>query len=342
MEPERVSAYIHQWQRTQNESQEDVDRAIANMHNVQERDVIVRDMMKRGVSEAEAQAAMAHSIDPDNSPFMVAVSQFISDEEFQAASSELLRNSKQLDGARMPSLAEKQMETARQIETLSKAYIARYMREPLGEEYGERPCVQGFNCVCMTMAGAFPMVGTNLGGLAARDVAGNGATVIGAMLERDMNSDAKKEAPVPGAAPSRNRLGFVCRELLLPSDEARLHSTRKLPKNQQLCVLCNRRETTYLYTQLMAQRGPGDPLMPTHVFQNHAVIIDQKGEYDKSACLKTEFDNHQFAGIVKPFVGFSASHYAYATVVEHSRVLQAVVEKAALDFRPASASATRT
>jgi hypothetical protein len=335
VEPERVSNYIKQWQRTQNESQEDTDRAIAAMHNVQERDVIVRDMVKRGLSEEEAQAAMSHSIDPANSPFMGVISQFISDQEFQEASKQVMSEIGQSSSARMPSLAEKQMETAKHIETVNRAYLAKYMREPLGEQYGERPCASSFNCVCMTMSSSFPMVGTNIGGFVARDVAGNGSTIIGEMIDADMN--AKDSA----AQQSRSRLGFVCREFLLPSQEAYFRKNHKLPKQHQLCILCNRRETTFQYMQVMGQRGPGEPLMPTHVFQDHAVIVDQEGEYDKSACLKTQFDKHQFTGIVLPFVGFSASHYSYATVVEHSQTLAAVVEKAALDFRHASASATR-
>jgi hypothetical protein len=343
VEPEQLSRYVTQWTRTQNESQEDVDQAIANMHNFQERETIVRDMLARGVSEEEAQAAMAHSIDPANSPFMTAVSQFIMDEEFQRANEEAQQNAKggsTADSTSAASLAQKKMETAHQLEECSRSHLARFMREPLGEKYGERPCANSFNCVCMMLTSSFPMIGANLGGFVARDVAGNGSTVIGGMLGRD--AQAKKDDARAKPQPVKSRLGFVCREFLLPSQEATFQRTRELPRSIQLCLLCNRRETTMLYYQAMQQRGPGNPLMPVHTLQNHSVRIDEKGEYDKSACLKTEFDNHQFTGIVKPFIGFSASHYDYATVVEHGHTLSAIVEKSALDFRPASASATRT
>jgi hypothetical protein len=247
-------------------------------------------------------------------------------------------------------------ETARRLEMCSRAYLGRYMRAPAGAQFFERECVNGLKCICVTLSTPFPALGTNLGGFATHNVAENRSIGIGHALERETKNDPKQGPPRPYVASDptdepidrqesivgRHKQGFVCREFLMPSQEAHLLATGKLPEVHQVCLLCNRYATTHLYHQYTQQRGPGEPRVPLDVIHNHSVIVDQPGEYDHTACLATTFRDRYFTGIVKPFVGWAAGHYRFATSIAHGQVLPCVVETGALDFRLASDSATRT
>ena len=358
-DPELLARYRHEWMRTQNESSEDIDRAIVATHRRQEHEAITRDMATRGVSEADLAASLAHGVDPHQSHFMMAVIEFTRG-EFEAANNEAAertnaaRRSEQAREGRRSDTAELHdmqyfTEAARRLETCSRAYLSKYMRAPLGVRYFERPCLNGAACICLSIGATFPALGSSVGGVTARNVTGNGTTSIGMSFDRSSqrphaahDEHAPPQPHEQANSVGRNSQGFICREFLLPSQETALLQTGTLPDEQSVCILCNRYATTAAYYMAMQQHGPGKPLLPRHLLQNHSVEIGQAGEYDKSVCLLTTFGNHRFTGIVKPFVGWSDSHYRYATTLEHQTVLRCLVETDTLDFRQASASTTRT
>ena len=375
-----ISDYMRLWSQTQSESPADVDRALAEVYRGQELEAIVRDMATRGVESDQVDTMVAYGMDPSRSSMMRAVMAFVDDEDFNEAHQAAVESSKlkarhdehdrkvrrdassgsTSDAADDVSLDDYDIDrdnskrrgfysaAARQLETCSRSYIADFLRAPAGPQYAERECVNGIKCICTSLSVPFPTLGSNLGGHAARNVAGNGSAGVGASLERDNGEpiaahgeDGSSSSKAPPNIVGRHRHGFVCREFLKPSQNATLQSTGKLPPIIQPCVLCSRYATSTLYHRYMQQRGPGDPVMPIDLLHDHAVIINQDGEYSPSVCLLTTFPDRPFTGIVKPFPGFNGNHYRYAKTTAHGVDLPCVVETSVMDFRLASGGATR-
>lgn len=106
------------------------------------------------------------------------------------------------------------------LETITRNYAADYMREPLGEKYGERPCANELMCICVQMASS---------------------------LRGESESD-------------RTKGGFVCREFLLPSqvDSIHLHGHRALPAKRQFCYLCHLYQTSHQYLRRRESQTGGE------------------------------------------------------------------------------------
>jgi len=382
--------YMRQWSRTQSESPDDIDRALARVYREQEMDEIARAMRSHGIDGAELEASLAYGIDPEQSQMMRAVLDFVDNEQFREAHRNAVQHTKLREryaahdrkmeqvrrraqqanggvtvedvddegagaGAGAQPFADYDIEqranahesfyldAARQLECCSRQYLARYMRAPAGPQFSERECVNGLKCICLTLSAPFPALGSNMGGYATANVSGSGAMGVGHSLERDDGEPfVAGTQTTPASIVGRHQQGFVCREFLKPSQEAKLLATGALPEIQQACLLCNRRATTHLYHQYTQQHGAGLPREPLDLLQDHCVAINERGEYDAAACLLTTFRERHFTGIVKPFVGYSAAHYRYSSTAECGQVLPCLVETTALDFRLASDSATRT
>lgn len=114
--------------------------------------------------------------------------------------------------------------TRTKLEVCSRAYCAKYFREPRGEEFGERECARGRDCVFVMMAVRYP----------------------------DTAVEATSEE------------GFICREFLLPSQELAWRTEGTLPDEKQLCLGCNRMLTTFYYYLYKARDEAPVELIQTH------------------------------------------------------------------------------
>ena len=93
------------------------------------------------------------------------------------------------------------------IEACSRAYCSDFFREGRGEEFGERSCRRGAECVFVIIAARYP----------------------------DTVAEATSEE------------GFVCREFLRPSQLDQWKANGELPPDRQVCLGCNRMITSFLY-----------------------------------------------------------------------------------------------
>jgi hypothetical protein len=100
--------------------------------------------------------------------------------------------------------------------------------------------------------------------------------------------------------------GFIAREFLKPSQLTRKERYKKLPDEIQLCLLCNRAMTTFLYYYHLNNK-----IEIIEPIQDHANVIGPNS-YHKDACLVPVLDEKNFTGIIKPYVKFSASNYVYS------------------------------
>ncbi len=111
-----------------------------------------------------------------------------------------------------------------QLESCSRAYCADFLREPRGEEFGERKCRRGQSCVFVMMAGRYP------------------DTAVESTIEE----------------------GFVCREFLRPSELDVWKAAGTLPEASQLCLGCNRMLTTFYYYMYQSRGEAPVELIQTH------------------------------------------------------------------------------
>jgi hypothetical protein len=82
--------------------------------------------------------------------------------------------------------------------------------------------------------------------------------------------------------------------------------------------------------------------MPLKLLQDHCIIIDQMGENTRESTLQHTFANKLPTGIVRPFLAYSDSNWAYSHTVRHGKRLRCLVETDASVFRLPSVSATLT
>lgn len=374
VEENDVTEFMKWWTVTQKTSSDDVEQALASTNRRAGLDLVESEMERRGVSREEVRASMNYAVDPFQSVVIRMVSEFVQNEEFrQANEASLLANKMdQRANGKMAKKRDKRDEsdtstnphaaydieidrrpltapyedTARSLPTLPRAYLAEFMRKGAGDHFGERECANGLKCICLTLSTTQPTLGSNIGGMAAHNVSTGGEYGIGGSLSRELTEPlaARTTGPDPMANSiiGRHQNGFICREFLLPVQQAKFKRNGELPSMRGMCVICLRATVTEIYHRYTQQAGPGEPHMPLEILQNYAVYIDQAEEYPHSACLATTFHERQFTGIVKPYVEFSRNHYVYSSVTVHGQTLPRLVETAILSFRKASVSATRT
>ena len=113
------------------------------------------------------------------------------------------------------------------LETVSRKYCEDFLRQPKGDNYGERQCRRGPTCVFVLMATRFPD-----------------------SLENYTSED-----------------GFVCREFLLPSQLEKWKAEKSLPQERRLCLGCNRLYTCFwVYLNLSRGRAP-DEILQDHAYE---------------------------------------------------------------------------
>lgn len=345
-----ISRYLRQWTQVQSVSQENVDRALAEIYKSQEFETVASEL--KNITREEIDAALAYGIDPTSSAVMQAVTEFVQNEDFVAVYEEALQKTKGTPAEASSKRKRAELAndiytaTARSLEVCSREYLKDYMRAPAGAHHYERECANGIKCICLVLMTPYPTIGTNMGGTAAFNTSGSGVTGFGNAAQalhpkEPLVSETHAEQTVPNLV-GRHNQGFIAREFLLPSQAAAVRDSHKLPSVNQLCLLCNRYTTTLLYYDYMRKSSASSTKTRLDILQNHCVIIDQAREYDHAACLLTSFPNRPFTGIVKPFVAWSAAHYRYAKTKVGNVVVPCLVETAALDFQLASASATHT
>lgn len=120
----------------------------------------------------------------------------------------------------------------------------------------------------------------------------------------------------------RRAQGFVCREFLLPEDEARWRRTNKPPAQRGLCLPCIRKQCMLWYYELVAADEDAKTLI-----QTHRNMVDVPGEYSSAACLYPH--DRRFFGITDPIVEHQINRYAYVTLPDGSRGLR----QTGVDFR---------
>lgn len=212
-------------------------------------------------------------------------------------------NKAEAEAAEVSAAATSARERLADLEECGRAYCGDFLREPMGISYGERPCRRGGMCVFKLMAARYP-------DSAARD-----------------STDE----------------GFVCREFLLPSHVAEFAKSRNLPKQQRLCLGCNRLLTHFYYHYYRSRDRE-----PKFLLQDHAIIVDSPGEYSSSDCIYPNPDEGKWTGIVRPIVRYSAQWFAFCpfnvttgdAADVQTRVLKGAREMH-MDFRPASAVGRR-
>jgi hypothetical protein len=162
-------------------------------------------------------------------------------------------------------------------EDLDPKYCAHYFREPRGREFGERHCRNKAKCIFMLLPISYP-------------------------------DQAGKLSSSPEDA-------FICRELLLPSEEIKLAETGKLPDNVQLCLGCNRLETTsawYHYNKIGKE--------PLKCLHNHTYKTTDMPHLEDGSCYNSEHCIYpstvegKHNGIFGMFVKFSANNFVFGKV----------------------------
>ena len=377
VEEKDVIEFMKWWAVTQKTSSDDVEQALISTNQRTGLDLIEKEMERRGVPIDEVRASMSYAIDPFQSVVMRMVSEFVQNEDFrrdneaslldnkadQRANGKLAKkrdkkeDSKPSGDPRAPydiEIERRYMtapyeDTARSLPTISRSYLAGFMRKGAGDHLGERECANGLKCICLTLSTTQQTLGSNIGGMAAHNVSTGGEYGVGGSLSRELTEPLAARGngngtsdPMTNSIIGRHQSGFICREFLLPVQQARFKSKGELPSMRGMCVICLRASVTEMYHRYTQQAGPGEPQMPLEILQNYSVIIDQADEYPHSACLATTFRERHFTGIVKPYVEFSRNHYVYSNTTAHGQTLPRLVETSILSFRQASVNTTRT
>lgn len=232
---EALVAYRRFWDENRPETPIDVNRALATSYHAYDENRIIEVMRKFGVPEDRVRADLAYGSRPDNNEVLRIVMQAIDNDLFKRTQSQAMDDT-DLDRrvnrararamgtskkSRMPKTTTLVLKTlgetpldpvanpaiAIDMEECQRSYLQRFMREPLGPEYGELECANGNNCVCNVLAANYP----------------------------EMCSSQRKGS------------GFICMQFLLPSELEAYRATGKLPASRKLCVLCMRAVVTFAY-----------------------------------------------------------------------------------------------
>ena len=113
------------------------------------------------------------------------------------------------------------------LEHVSRKYCEDFLRQPKGDNYGERQCRKGPMCVFVLMATRFPD-----------------------SLENYTSED-----------------GFVCREFLLPTQLEKWKTEKILPQERRLCLGCNRLYTCYWYYINVRRGKEPDEILQDHAYE---------------------------------------------------------------------------
>jgi len=165
----------------------------------------------------------------------------------------------------------KQRQAAADLPVVRRSYIKDYLREPLPSQATkkERMCILEKDCIC------------NLAAAGARHA---------------------------GAA-NVNRRGFVCREFLMPDQEFELQQSGNLPKERQLCYMCQLFQTLKRVSEL---RSKGESGMTMMILQPFSVVFCEPGEYSEHVG-NLGVQGTRFYGMVAPFPMFNMENYDYRT-----------------------------
>ena len=225
---ERMLKYQELWFRTNTPVPADTERALALRVVQIDRSKAYDVMRSLGMAERDIKSAMLNGETADHSAFMRAVfasmatAAFIAAEEqaevettlakrvavdLKKLNKEAQRSSTTTTGSRglealgmqinsIPALTLKTLGVS--IEVVDRQYVQDSMRPPMLP--GERPCIRGEECLCMTMAASYPLI----------------------------------------SSPEGKGCGFIAKEFLLPSQLSTYKAHGKLPEYRFMCVICER------------------------------------------------------------------------------------------------------
>ncbi len=290
-----ILRYMHASLQLRNESQTDIDRALASMFDVAAFDSVRNALVRIGVSPGDAEVALVCGVSPKHSQVVSQMFDFVVAEQFEAAR-EAARQAKggrrtrqkvtdaADDGSAMSSRAK---QAALSIETISRNHILDYLREPARNSPWERPCLRRSSCVCQLL--------------------GSGGSV---------------------------KDGFTAREFLTPRQWRKFEEEDELPADSQLCFLCALDFVTRASMAYMQQSGALGAKVHTdfELLQPYAVRVGMDGEYNASACLPTVVNCTVPTGIVLPFPAFVRANYRLTRQNVNGENLRAVIESDALVF----------
>jgi hypothetical protein len=163
------------------------------------------------------------------------------------------------------------------------SYCRKMMREPLGEQYGERRCANESKCMAMIMATLYPD-----------------------SLDNFVPEDA-----------------FIMMEFLFPEQHEAYKATSVLPPIRQDCILCNRHKTTLRHYMYQKRNEEPKELIQDHQNTVATPPLNggmessgpiERDAYNIDKCIYPETSSKQvFTGITRPIVKFSPNNYVYDT-----------------------------
>lgn len=232
-------AYQRHFRANYKETSVDIDRALVVKYHQFDKQRVTKVMSEMLVPEDQCEASMAYGVAPEDNAILRAVMAAAMSDHFrrtqrqaadetnlaarrakaeresarreEAAGQPAKRRRKEKHGnIVIKSLADSPLDKVAEpslvvkMEKCSRAYLQSYMRQPLGDEHGERECALGNRCICLVTAANYPeMVKTH-----------------------------------------RKGSGFICMEFLLPSEKRAWDVHEQLPKWRKLCIICTRAVVT--------------------------------------------------------------------------------------------------
>jgi hypothetical protein len=180
---------------------------------------------------------------------------------------------------------------ARSLPKTRRRYRANFLREAAGPQFLERPCVRGEQCVVRAKRTTFP---------------------------------AQSHTRSGGGKVANN--GFTCREFLLPAQQAAVDAGGKLPETIRMCLPCNIYTTTKLVMTYALQPEGCEERIPFQLLQDHSIVIDEPGEYDKACCLPFTYANNRPTGVKAPFQSHNDGNYVSSWTTAHGKRLRCLIE----------------
>ena len=317
-----IIAYRRHWSANYEESPLDLDRALVSRFHKIDEEKLHRILVRLGMNEQQINASFVYGTSPQTNQVMQHVMAAAKSDLFRRTQRQAMeqtnlkervktaengggggggRSAKSRKLSESDTAGERNVDSnvnrllgnvsdASKLLSLEKCERA-YLQRYMREPlavYGERECVNMAQCVCRVLALQYP------------EIAGH----------------------------AQRRAGFTCREFLLPSQERTFQRVNKLPKQRQMCVLCNRVCVTWLYHE--NNRKGIEHELPLH---EYTVLVEKEGEYGLHACLDVTQGSGKLTGIVGPFVRFSASDYVYSKMDVGERSVMSILETNSLDFR---------
>lgn len=154
----------------------------------------------------------------------------------------------------------------------------------------ERPCYNGGNCFCTVVSTRYPAV----------------------------------------AGKRRSRPGFVCREMLLPLEQATFLDTGRHPAGHHFCFFCE------LYIVACSQQEYVRRAERPVSILNRFTVKTGVGGFDPR-CMLPEKINNQFSGVAGSVLRVQAHDFEFAQATCGTQTVPCLRAKSQLDFRPRSA-----